>query len=79
MVDPLCTLDALSVPLARPDPNLLATAQPVIADPFNGLGAEVGSAHAGLLDHPPAPAGLGEYGIRVVIHPGEPTADRLPH
>jgi hypothetical protein len=35
--------------------------------------------HPGLLDHAPAPAGPGEHGLGVVIHPGEPTADRLPH
>jgi hypothetical protein len=68
MVHPLCLLDSLSVALTRPDPDSLAPAKPVVANPYDGLIAMVGSTHPGHLDHPPAPAGLREYGVGVVVH-----------
>ena len=61
MAHRLWVLDPLSVPLARPHPDLLTTDELVVADPHDGLRAMVGSAHA-VIDHPPAPAGLGEDG-----------------
>jgi hypothetical protein len=67
MVHPLCLLDALDVSLARPHPDPLAPAEPMVANPHDGLGAMGGSAYPGLLDHPPAPTGLGEDGFGVVV------------
>src|ERR1035441_9815616 len=70
-------LDPFPVPVARPHPDALATAKPVVANPHDGLGAVIGSPHAGRLDHAPASAGLGEDRVGIVVHLGEPSA-RLP-
>ncbi len=67
MTHPLCLLDAPDVPLARPDANPLAIGEPVVAHPHDRLRAMVRSAHSGRLDHAPAPPGLGEHSVGVVV------------
>jgi hypothetical protein len=44
MAHRLWVLDAFSVPVTRPHPDLPAAAEPVVADPHDGLGAMVGRA-----------------------------------
>src|ERR1039458_1684655 len=67
MVHPLCLLDALEVSLARPHPDLLAAAQPVVANPHDGLETVVRVPDTGHLDHAPAPARLGEDDFGVMV------------
>jgi hypothetical protein len=59
-------LDSFSVSLARPDPDLLAADKPGVANPHDGLVAERRAPRAlPVVDHAPAPAGLGEDGVGV--------------
>jgi hypothetical protein len=68
MVDRLWLLEALAVPVARPDPNTLATGEGVIPDPHHRLSAELRpTTFARLVDHPPALARLGIDGVGVVL------------
>jgi hypothetical protein len=61
-------LEPLAVPVARPHPDLLATVEPVVPHPHDGLIAVVGGLYAGFVDHAPASPGLGDHGVGVVIH-----------
>jgi hypothetical protein len=75
--DRLWLLEPLAVPVARPHPDPLPTVEPVVTHPHDGLGAIGRSTNAGLLDEAPAPAGLGEDGVGVVVHSGGESRRRL--
>jgi len=64
-------LDARTVPIAGPNPDLPPTDEIVVANPLDGLLAERRAPRAlAVVHHPPTSPALGEDGVGVVVHGG---------